>query len=148
MGVDNSHALSITYIGRYMNIAYHVSPRKNLAEILNGGLIPQLGSRSILAQEQKKRVYLFSSKIALEDGLGNWLGDMFEDEELVILAINITGLNTYSDVEYELISEEAIPARNIVAVLKDGYGFPIDDNYCHQDSIRCYLNNVSKIAFE
>ena len=29
-GVDNSHALSITYIGRYMNIAYHVSPRKIL----------------------------------------------------------------------------------------------------------------------
>lgn len=74
---------------------YHITPRRNLEAIKREGLKPSLGERSTSLGEEEPRIYLFDSKESLEDALGNWLGEEFdEDEELVALSIPAHRLKT------------------------------------------------------
>ena len=74
---------------------YHLTPRRNLEAILSQGLKPSIGERSKALGEAEARIYLFDSKESLEDALGNWLGEEFdEDEELVALSIPAHRLET------------------------------------------------------
>jgi hypothetical protein len=54
----------------------------------------------------------------MEDALGNWLDDKFdEDEPLVCLTINSSGLNLIqSSVDWEVMSIETIPWSHVVSV--------------------------------
>lgn len=74
---------------------YHLTPRRNLEAIKAQGLMPTVGERSESLGEAEPRIYLFDSKESLEDALGNWLGEEFdEDEELVALSIPAHRLET------------------------------------------------------
>lgn len=64
--------------------------------------------------ELKDAIYLFPSIEDMENALSNWLGELFEDEEvLVVLEIDTTGLNIIqSEAEYEILCFETIvPSR-------------------------------------
>lgn len=56
---------------------YHVTPTENVESIRSQGLIPQIGFRSKLVNEQYPLVYLFGSRIEMEEALMNWLGECF-----------------------------------------------------------------------
>lgn len=68
---------------------YHVTPSFNVDSIQKDGLQPRIGERSLSAGEKTPAVFLFANKDDLEQALLNWLGEMFEDEELVILEIQL-----------------------------------------------------------
>lgn len=68
---------------------YHVTPLSNLDSILRTGLQPQIGEHSLSAGETVQVVYLFTGKENLEQAMLNWAGDMFGDEEIAYLEIQI-----------------------------------------------------------
>lgn len=102
------------------NFAYHVTPSENLESILADGLIPAIGLRSADFGETDNAIYLFPDENALNDGLGNWLGECFEDDEqLAILRVDIEGLETISEVEWEIKCYSGIRAERIQFVRND-----------------------------
>ena len=63
-----------------MNKEYwHVTRIGNVPSIRAKGLIPQIGANSESCQEEAPRVYLFTSKDAMETALAGWLGELYED---------------------------------------------------------------------
>ena len=94
---------------------YHVTESKNLERIMKEGLIPQSGPRSEALGDYG--VFLFNNLDSLEDGVSNWLGDLFdEEEELVILEVSIPEniiLYTNDLVGYESYVEDCIPSEYI-----------------------------------
>jgi hypothetical protein len=66
---------------------YHVTAKKNLPSIKSQGILPSALTPVDIGD--KPAVFLFKDKIEMEDAVGNWLGDKFdEDEPLVCLTIN------------------------------------------------------------
>ena len=95
---------------------YHVSPKKNLASIKQKGILPYALAPADLSD--KKAVYLFKDRDEMEDAITNWLGDKFdEDEPLLCFTIYPSGLDIeLSNVEYEVISYNPIPPKNIIKI--------------------------------
>ena len=94
------------------NIVYHVTPTKNLVEIMSVGLVPQIGPRSSQISDEARAIYVFQDKDSVEDALMNWLGDEFNDEPLSLLEINIKGLTVISGAGYEsLVTDSISPDR-------------------------------------
>lgn len=96
-------------------IVYHVTPTKNLADIMKNGLFPKKGER-VLKLNDKYGIYVFKSFEDLEQALLTWLSDEFEDdEELTILEINLPDYINLNDsnIEYEKIITEKIPPQYI-----------------------------------
>lgn len=93
--------------------AYHVTTDSSLEVILNEGLKPVIGARSAELGETIARVYLFPSEEDVESALGSWLGECFnEDEVLHVFEVDTTGLTLQSEVDWELTCEEIIePSR-------------------------------------
>lgn len=106
---------------------YHVSPGSNYKSISENGLIPQIGFLSSLIEEEKEAIFLFPNEESMDDALGNWLGDNFdnyfdtlEDEddddcEFVLHAFSVllplSHFNDYlipSEVGYECVSSKPI----------------------------------------
>ena len=62
-------------------------------------------------------VYLFKTKIAVEDALMNWLGDRFpEDARLDLLKVDVEGVverDTFSAAGFEIISKRPIPPEYV-----------------------------------
>lgn len=74
-------------------IVLHVTARSNLRAIRMQGLLPQVGPRSADAGEQVPAVFCFADRTAMEDGVSNWLGEQFDENEvLVALSIDARGL--------------------------------------------------------
>ena len=94
----------------FMTTLYHVTEKKNLKSILENGLIPQIGERSKQLNESPA-IFLFDSVEKLNDALMNWLGDEFEDIDLVSLKIETSNTLEYN--EFEVILRELIPSINI-----------------------------------
>ena len=94
---------------------YHVTPSFNVDSIQKDGLQPRIGERSLSAGEKTPAVFLFANKDDLEQALLNWLGEMFEDEELVILEIQLPlGYKQFLvKSEYEITCSVTIPPRYI-----------------------------------
>lgn len=94
---------------------YHVTPSFNVDSIQKDGLQPRIGERSLSAGEKTPAVFLFANKDDLEQALLNWLGEMFEDEELVILEIQLPLEYKQFLVksEYEITCSVTIPPRYI-----------------------------------
>lgn len=101
-------------------IVYHVTPAANIPSIMEHGLIPQVGARSILMDESPA-LFFFDSKEALENALSNWLGDAFEDdEELTILQVDVPEeWLSSTPADYELVCTTAIPSRMIDKVMQE-----------------------------
>lgn len=109
-----------------MKTYYHVSLKENLESIMNKGLIPQIGERSMELGEDEA-VFLFPTKEDMDTALGQWLGDWFEaevdeSEEVVLMSLEITLPDDFlildSSVDYEKISKDTIPPQYI-KYLKD-----------------------------
>lgn len=72
------------------NCFWHVTPCKNVASIMEKGLIPQIGKQSQKLGEDSNGVYLFDDVDMMEDAVMNWLGDeLDEDGELCLLKITV-----------------------------------------------------------
>lgn len=102
---------------------WHVTQFESVPDILRDGLLPRLGPRSQDAGETKPGIYLFPSYEAAEDALLNWLGEQFpEDTRLALIKVRLphdmVG-QLESDVDYELVSRQAIPAAYIVEVFDE-----------------------------
>lgn len=95
-------------------VFYHVTPVENLDSILTYGLHPAIGDRSQEIGETDAAVYLFPSYAHLVDGLGNWLGECFDDEdELVVLEVDGYGLLFFESAGYEITVIESISPDRI-----------------------------------
>lgn len=98
------------------SLVYHVTPSANVTSILALGLQPRVGERSSMLGEPAPATYLFSSWEALEDGLTNWLGDQFgDDEPLALLAVRTKGLQLEPTpgAEFEVVCRQTIPPSAI-----------------------------------
>jgi hypothetical protein len=101
-------------IENIFDILYHVTYTKNLPAIKKFGLIPKINPE----MQDKKAVYLFINREALEDALMNWLGDKLdENEEVIVLYINknmVKDLKQDKNVGYEVYTEYTIPPKAII----------------------------------
>lgn len=89
-GTHNSAAVTGAPVtGRAQRPAkvYHVATEAAWQRIRREGLKPSIGERSSLAAEESPKVFLFASRQDVDDALGNWLGEEFEDYdgELVVI---------------------------------------------------------------
>lgn len=66
---------------------WHVTPTRNVFNILEQGLLPGIGSRSEELGESVARIYVFTEQLALEDALSNWLGEAFDDDEALSIVV-------------------------------------------------------------
>lgn len=94
---------------------FHVTTDKSLSSILRDGLVPAIGVRSTELGEALPAIYMFPSVADLEDALGNWLGECFEDYDgdLHILQVDLTNVSIDQEVKWELKSYEPIDPRLI-----------------------------------
>jgi hypothetical protein len=60
---------------------YHVTPKKNLANIRVNGLVPQIGPNSKEIGETEKAVHVFLDQNSLIDAMMNWESMDWHDEE-------------------------------------------------------------------
>ena len=69
---------------------YHITKRSNLKSITTKKLQPLIGTNSAKINEKQPLVYLFNSLIDVQTALSQWFGDLFdENEKLVIIEINL-----------------------------------------------------------
>lgn len=110
------------------NRYFHVTPMGNLESILQNGLLPMMGERSIDCNEHQKAIYLFRSITDMDNALLNWLGECFEDIDLVILQIDVpdgfpitTEKDSNGDEFFESVCLEPIPVDYISAIYDEAY---------------------------
>jgi len=76
-----------------------------------------IGQNSAAAAAEEEAVYLFSSKDDAETAVLNWLGELFEEEEkLVILSVQLTDTETQTlehPCGYEWLCKETIPPERV-----------------------------------
>ena len=120
---------NIQKIQNCKNRYFHVTPKKNIASILEYGLIAQIGSRSKEIGESQEAIYLFPNREEMETALANWLGECFEeDEELLILQIDLPdNFPVYREVDsngndfYEAYCNCNISEEFITAIYDEAY---------------------------
>ena len=110
------------------NRYFHVTPKDNLNSILSNGLIAQIGERSLEIGERQNAVFLFPNFEEMNDALYNWLGEAFEDIDLIILQIDLPDdFPVYREVDsngndfYEAHCTCDIPEEYITAVYDESY---------------------------
>lgn len=106
-----------------MQMAYHVTDKKNLESIFKNGLETRV-PEDYGETGDTKAVYLFKTIDDAKTALSQWLGERIEDweeetgetYEEVLLHVNITGLECLDTVEFEWTCLEDIPADRIMSV--------------------------------
>ena len=103
---------------------YHITPTRNLRNIMINGLIPKRGVRSRKLCEPEPAIYLFPSLDDVQDAINGWLGNEFSDDaRLALLAVSIpANANVQSGVEYERTVNVPIAAENIRVLSRDVLG--------------------------
>ena len=127
------------------NRYFHVTPLKNLESILENGLIPQIGERSLEIGEPIEAVFLFPNFEEMNDALYNWLGEEFDDDEdLAILQIDLPDnfpvyreFDDNGDEFYEAHCQCDIPVEYITGIYNEFY------NSIRQNN--CNYNNLNEI---
>lgn len=72
-------------------IFYHITLSDNISAIKQNGLLPMVGDRSREASELTPVVYAFFDKAMMEDALGGWLDQAFdEDDRLSLITFETT----------------------------------------------------------
>ena len=99
---------------------FHVTLMENVESIREKGLLPQIGERSLEAEESEKNVYLFTSYEAMDNALMNWLGEWYnerygEDVDLAVLKVLVPPEIPIVDegVGYEVLCPACIPPEYI-----------------------------------
>ncbi len=103
---------------------YHVTPKHNLNSILQHGIIPSIGERSLEKGENVANIYLFPTKEHCEDALLGWLGECFEDKDddfLVILAIEPSSIMVVDYDNFEITCSGVIPASSINKIYDESF---------------------------
>lgn len=104
-----------------MKTFYHVTKLENYNNIKEVGLIPQVGELSSDCDEIVPRVYLFPTLDDMENALGNWLGEWYEEnygEDIELCSLKITLPDNFpisydEEVPYECYSYSVIEPRYI-----------------------------------
>lgn len=96
---------------------YHVTPAQNKESILQQGLIPQIGSNAKQI-ESEPAVYLFTSREYMEDALCNWMDNLFDDDdEIVIFEVNLPDdFEMTLTCDWEVVSYKVIPPEYLTVV--------------------------------
>lgn len=105
---------------------YHITPMSNLESILQTGLEPRIGERSKELGENEKRVYLFHSIEDMNNALGNWLGECFEDEEIELAIIELQVPD-----EYPITEEEFYESYSYITISPE-YFSKVYDEYMNE----------------
>lgn len=114
--------LSLLYESMTSLELYHITPTSNIPQILKHGLIPSLGNRSSL-MENENRIYMFGSMEDVENAVSNWLGDEFdEDVPLSLLKISLPPSWPLGKEAFEYTTSKPIPS-NLITVLNKNYGY-------------------------
>jgi hypothetical protein len=103
---------------------YHVTPKHNLDSILQHGIVPSIGERSLEKGENVANIYLFPTKEHCEDALLGWLGECFEEQDddfLVILAIEPSSIMVVDYDNFEITSSGVIPASSINKIYDESF---------------------------
>lgn len=121
-----------------VNMAMHYISQKGLQQVLpegittqnimECGLVPQIGERSDAQGEETPAIYLFPTKDDMDNALSNWLGEWFEDTygadvELAIIKISLPrDIYVHYDpsVLYECYVTEAIPSKQLFFFTENG----------------------------
>lgn len=94
---------------------YHVTKKENLDSIMEHGLFPSTGKNS--RELGDFGIFFFKDLDALEDAVSTWFGDLFEDDdELVILQVEVPeNIKVFHDelVGYECFVEDCISSEYI-----------------------------------
>lgn len=100
---------------------FHVTPMENVQNIMEHGLVPQIGERSGAQGEEAPAIYLFPTMDDMDNALSNWLGEWFEDTygpdvELAIVKAFLPPdiyVHYALSVAYECYVTEPIPSRHL-----------------------------------
>lgn len=94
---------------------FHVTTKNNYSNIKNEGLTPTLGKNSLSFGEKIPLIYFFKDMISAEDAISNWLGDCYEEDEiLVLLSVTVSAdLIFKSSADYECFVSTPISKENI-----------------------------------
>lgn len=96
-------------------LLYHVTTDDSLKSIFENGLVPQIGRRAYNLNEPFPKVFFFRSISDVLDGVGNWMGEEFDEEShLFVLVIEVEDPSlvhpTFETEEsWEFFSTDAIP---------------------------------------
>jgi hypothetical protein len=101
---------------------YHVTPLKNVPHILREGLVPKADKRGGGA-DAVPAIYLFNTQDDAEDGVVNWLADLYDEEEpLALLGVSIPEEWAEPDPELDLSASRVvrpIPPEHIKVLRED-----------------------------
>ena len=117
----------IRYTGG-MNV-YHVTPTCHVFDILEQGLLPGIGPRSHELGEEVARIYVFTDLATLDDALGNWLGNAFdEDEELSIIELSVDDARVVvpDDLYEAYILDTVAPSAIVRIVAEQEWGISVE----------------------
>lgn len=100
---------------------FHVTPMENVQNIMEHGLVPQIGERSGAQGEETPAIYLFPTRDDMDNALSNWLGEWFEDAygpaaELAVIKVSLPkDVYVHYDrtVPYECYVTEPIPSKQL-----------------------------------
>ncbi|MGO9378134.1 MAG: hypothetical protein ACLP29_06230, partial [Dissulfurispiraceae bacterium] len=82
----------------------------NIESILREGLIPVIGPRARDCGEVDKAVYFFLTVEATEDAVSNWLGEYFEETDIVVLECELpSSVVMQSSASYEVAVIQTLP---------------------------------------
>lgn len=106
----------------FYGLLFHVTPTRKLESIFREGLRPQIGPRSALIGEENEMVYFFTTLLAVEDALCNWLGEELDKEPgaISVLAIDGSELHLVIGAGYELACPHLVPPAKISLAFEDG----------------------------
>lgn len=103
-----------------MKQLFHITPRQNVPTIMLDGLLAKIGPRSLELGEPVPAVYLFRTIEDAENALSNWLGEAFdEDEVLSLLGVTLPEDIPEDPMSFEYCVYRDIPGERIVILVED-----------------------------
>ncbi|GCD60205.1 hypothetical protein WSS15_20970 [Acetobacter pasteurianus] len=100
--------------------AFHVTPAENLPSIMRNGLEPRIGPRSEDLGEKYKAIYLFPNVEAMENALGNWMAEAFDDDEtLAVIHVSLPSGTFQHNTGYEIEVTARIPPDRIEIICEN-----------------------------
>lgn len=96
---------------------FHITSKANAERIAVEGFKPLIGKNSDSFGEPQPATYFFPSLAYAEEGLSNWMCDLFdEDEEICLIKVDASGLELYTVVDFEVFSLKPIESSRIVSI--------------------------------
>lgn len=97
---------------------FHVTDESGIGQIVQEGLKPQIGPRSVRLGERKAAIYFFKNREFVDDAVSGWLGDAFEPGTK-LFCLNVELPDDFPHIadpnfgEVEAIIEVGIPSSRI-----------------------------------